>query len=302
MILVTQFLSRKFEAIYNNRPNKKTKFFLQDPTKELFKIFCLSFVFQNQYFSEILMGGQPLDDEISKQYIANVKNFLKIINGLGLYDKKLEIMKEFFQSIRSPKLLQTIQLFLAGIVTRFKSESAHNTEENAIRALTEILGFAIVHLFDFKNPFAGTEDMEGVQKYAAFFAEQNLLCSNVGEYDTLLGTLVKLFTHVMGRAESLQITELYNTNDKDPGSLLVDLAVNQIQTQFKLASVYFLFNKYDQSIECIISAWHMSIQQKSLLLNSLPKQLLQKEQILLIFSSLFARKGNRFLTEATRRV
>lgn len=143
--------------------------------------------------------------------------------------------------------------------------------------------------------------MEGVQKYATFFAEQNLLCANIGEYDVLLGTLVKLFTHVMGRADSLYITGLYNKNEKDPGTLLVDIAVIQIQTQFKLASVYFLFNKYDQSIECIISGWHMSIQQKSLLLNSLPKQLLQKEQILLIFTSLFARKGSHFLTQATLR-
>ena len=167
-----KFLSRKFEAIHKGRANKKAKFMLPEGVREHFKIFCLYFVFQNEYFMQRLTsppvpqpaadamqeeapnqppqpehGTQPVDEESAKTFTSICRNFMKVINTLGLYDKKLDCLREFLGNLRCSQLLQSLQLFLAGIFTRFKSEEAHNTEEKALRAIADHLGGPIVDAY-----------------------------------------------------------------------------------------------------------------------------------------------------------
>jgi hypothetical protein len=315
-----KFLSKKFEAIHKGRANKKAKFVLVDGSKEHFKIFCLFFIFQNEYFLQKLQGlghvpqeqmhteaigegGVPAeppmptplyDEDTAKVFLSTVRNFMKVINNLGLYDKKLDSIKEVLHGIRCTRLIHSLQLFLAGVFTRFKNEDAHNNEEKALKAISELLGTQI-------NPFSNVDGMADLFKFTEFFATNNFLCANVGEYELTFTSHAKLFYHCHNREQSIAVLDMYSRHDKDQPKTLSNLANMQIKAQLKMASAYFCFNRFDQCIDGIISAWHLPVQQKAAtMLSSLPKAMTENEYVLLLFASLFARKGNPLLTRLCR--
>ena len=306
-----KFMSKKFESIYKGRPNKKVKFVLVDGSKEQFKIFMLFFIFQNEYFMQRLMGlgqsfhenmnteeveggqltnpNQPpslVDEESAKAFVSHSRNFMKVINNLGLYDKKLDSVKEILHGIRCTRLLHSLQLFLAGVFTRFKNEEAQGTEEKALKAITELLGGVI-------KPFSTVEGMGDLHLFTDFFTQINFTCGNIGDYEPTFSSHSKLFLHCHNREQSLEILSLYTRFDKDQAKTLANLANTQTKAQLKMASACFCFNRYDQCIDHIISAWHLPVQQKaSTMLSSLPKAMTEPEYVLLLFASLFARRGS----------
>ena len=166
-----KYLSRKFESIYKNRINKKAKFVLTDTAKENFKVLCLYFIFQNQYFYEKMVlvssdenqsnkmqleqipntensqQNHQIDEETTKSFLSISRNFMKVMNTLGLYDKKLDSLKEILYSLNSTNLIMSLQLFLAGVFTRFKAEETQNPEEKALKTINEILGGSIVAFY-----------------------------------------------------------------------------------------------------------------------------------------------------------
>lgn len=171
-----KYMTRKFDAIHKGRVNKKAKFVLVEGIKEHFKIFVFYFIFQNEYFlqrmtalqslgqkqgteinNELDSGkevhnnagnkqkSQPqLDEETTKAFLTVSRNFMKVINSLAFYDKKLDSVKEILSVVRCTRLLQSLQLFLGGVATRFKSEDLHNNEEKSLKAIADIIGSEIV--------------------------------------------------------------------------------------------------------------------------------------------------------------
>lgn len=178
-----KFMTRKFDAIYKGRVNKKAKFILSDAMKEHFKIFVFYFVFQNEYILQRVGGpnaanpslgnemvnelevhvppqpqqppvqpnpqpvppSQPaIDEETSKAFITTTRNFMKVMNSLACYDKKLDSLKDVLVGIRSSRLLISLQIFLCSVAMRFKSEEVNSNEEKALKAISEVIGYIVV--------------------------------------------------------------------------------------------------------------------------------------------------------------
>jgi hydroxymethylglutaryl-CoA reductase len=95
----------------------------------------------------------------------------------------------------------------------------------------------------------------------------------------------------LNREQSLYVLGLNKTNDKDQANTLNNLAMTQMRVALKQASAFFSFNKYDQCIDNIITAWQLPVSLKGTLLDSLPKILTDSSYTMLLFLSLFVRKG-----------
>lgn len=195
-----KFMTRKFDAIYKGRVNKKAKFILSDGMKEHFKIFIFYFIFQNEYILERICGPQvasaclgaeivnelenappappqqppaqqaappaqpaqpAVDEESAKAFLTISRNFMKVINSLAFYDKKLDSVKEVLMGIRSNRLIVSLQIFLCGVASRFKAEEVNSNEEKALKAITEVIGFSIVvHLYQESVHRVGVRDRD----------------------------------------------------------------------------------------------------------------------------------------------
>lgn len=176
-----KYMTRKFDAIHKGRVNKKAKFVLVEGIKEHFKIFVFYFIFQNEYFLQRIISLQSqssnkngneinneleagkeeknnasnklaahpqLDEDTTKAFLTVSRNFMKVTNSLAFYDKKLDSVKEILSAVRCTRLLQSLQLFLGGVATRFKSEDLHNNEEKSLKAIVDIVGNDMVGLAD----------------------------------------------------------------------------------------------------------------------------------------------------------
>lgn len=140
-----KFLSRKFEAINRGKASKKAKFSLVDGSRELVRMFIVYFLLQNNIFLTRI-NSESLSEEDTKLFVSTVKNFLKVCNSLGLYDKKLDSLRDLMGTVKSSELLQSLQLLLCSVFSRFKAEEPHTPEEKSLKQLCEYLGGPIVDL------------------------------------------------------------------------------------------------------------------------------------------------------------
>lgn len=131
--------------------------------------------------------------------------------------------------------------------------------------------------------------------YVEFFKKMNFSCSNVGDYDQTFAVHSKLFVHTVNRQHAIYINSQHKKSDKEQANTLSNIAMYQIKTHLKQASGYFCFNKYDSCIDQIVSSWHMPALQKGSMLNVLPKAMTDKDYVILLFASLFARRGQLLL-------
>lgn len=69
-----KFMTRKFDAIYKSRVNKKAKFILSDHLKEHFKIFMFYFIFQNEYFIQRICGYQGMNTNLGNEIVNELEN------------------------------------------------------------------------------------------------------------------------------------------------------------------------------------------------------------------------------------
>ena len=138
--------------------------------------------------------------------------------------------------------------------------------------------------------------MEDLIKYSEFFGMNNFSCTHIGEFDQTFSVHSKIFILAQNREQSIDLIALSKKPDKDQSNILSNLANTQKRNHLKLASSYFCFNKYDMCIDHIITAWNLPVAQKSNMLTILPKTMTDNEYVLLLFASLFVRKGIPGLT------
>lgn len=137
------------------------------------------------------------------------------------------------------------------------------------------------------------ENMECLDKYVNFFQLNSFSCQSIGEYDHTMSAHCKLFMLAMNREQSLYVMSLHSKNEKEHANTFTNLAMTQMKICLKQASAYFCFNKYDQAIDHIITAWQLPVSLKGTMLESLPKLLTDSSYTLLLFTSLFVRKGSK---------
>lgn len=134
--------------------------------------------------------------------------------------------------------------------------------------------------------------MESLASYISFFQTNSFSCQSIGEYDHTMSSHCKLFMLAMNREQSLYVMGLHSMNEKEYANTFTNLAMTQMKVCLKQASVYFCFNKYDHCIDHIITAWQLPVSLKGTMLESLPKLLCDSSYTLLLFTSLFVRKGS----------
>ena len=142
-----------------------------------------------------------------------------------------------------------------------------------------------------QNPFDTVEGMGDLQRYAEFFAASNFASTNIGDYEQIFAVHSKLFVLAQHREQSLHLLQLYAKFDKDHANTLNNLANTQKRSHLKLASAYFCFNRYDLCIDHVITAWNLPVAQRANMLTILPKAASDNEYFVLLFASLFVRKG-----------
>lgn len=77
-----------------------------------------------------------------------------------------------------------------------------------------------------------------------------------------------------------------------PNSVLCSaVTLNIIKHRLICSSAMFLFNRYNHCVDIVVSCWHMALQHKGSLLNTLPKAVIDKEYSFLLFASLFVMRG-----------
>lgn len=144
--------------------------------------------------------------------------------------------------------------------------------------------------------------MADIQKFTDFFTSGSFSYQTIGEHEHTLTTHCKLFMLALGREQSLYVVELNKANDKDQANTLNNLAMTQMRVALKQAAAFFAFNRYDQCIDNIVTAWQLPLSLKGTLLDSLPKMLADNSFTMLLFLSLFVRKGKGFHYQVTLKV
>ena len=89
-----------------------------------------------------------MNEDTKRRYCVSIKNFLKVIQSLGVYDEKLPEVKAFLYSIKSENLLKSLQGLLCSFTMKCKGEFAHNTKEQALRALLDVIATPTVRIDD----------------------------------------------------------------------------------------------------------------------------------------------------------
>lgn len=133
--------------------------------------------------------------------------------------------------------------------------------------------------------------MSDLHKYAEFFTSSNFTSGNIGDYEQIFTVHSKLFVLAQSREQSLYLLQLYSKFDKDHSNTLNNLSNTQKRSYLKLASSFFCFNRYDLCIDHIITAWNLPVAQRANMLTILPKTTSDNDYFILLFASLFVRKG-----------
>lgn len=73
--------------------------------------------------------GLSEDPKKRERYFASIRNFVKVLQSLTIYDKNLPHVKEFLYKIRSVELIQSLQGLLCAFAMRCKQEFQDDPKE-----------------------------------------------------------------------------------------------------------------------------------------------------------------------------
>jgi hypothetical protein len=131
------------------------------------------------------------------------------------------------------------------------------------------------------------------------------------DFNSNLATLAQTFNHLQEHNVRIMTEQKYtqyimshkdadgingtlppdNEGPKSLASVISNTTLIQIKQKLVNASAMFLFNRFKVSVDMIISAWHLALQNKGSILNSLPTTINNQEYSFLLFASLFVMRG-----------